>query len=448
MSAARASRRARTRPSASIAAMNCVPLTSDSPSFAASRTGSRPARASASAPASRSPLDPRLALADERQREMRERREVAGGADRAAARHDRQHAAVEQREQQLDGLDPRARVALRERVRAQEHRRADDLVGVRLADAARVRAEQPQLQLGGLLLRDRDRDEAAEAGVDAVGVLAACRARRARRARGRRSSSPAPVGELGARPFDRDRPDVVDRQVVAREADRRPLRHDASLGRSPRRPSPYVPPGGFATPCRHRTGRRCHASVAALARLARRAAGVMPRRRAGAAAPARATGRGRHAEEGAGRSDRRARREQARRAPSRRPRSPLAVASRCTAATTSCSGDARQSSMLRLTWTCPACGRRSPSARTPGKPPSRSRTARATSRAASRSSPSRSTLKAISGARAPTSTPPARSSSRAGPKSGASSPASRRRCSSAGPPRRKKAGPRPGARSA
>ena len=54
-SAARASRRARTSPSARVAAMNCVPLTSESPSFAANRTGSRPTRARASAPARRSP---------------------------------------------------------------------------------------------------------------------------------------------------------------------------------------------------------------------------------------------------------------------------------------------------------------------------------------------------------------------------------------------------------
>ena len=54
-SATRPSRRARTSASASIAAMNCVPLTSESPSFASSCTGSRPARVSASTPASRSP---------------------------------------------------------------------------------------------------------------------------------------------------------------------------------------------------------------------------------------------------------------------------------------------------------------------------------------------------------------------------------------------------------
>src|ERR1043166_7695751 len=54
-----------------------------------------------------------------------------------------------------------------------------------------------------------------------------------------------------------------------------------------------------------------------------------------------------------------------------------------------------------LTCTSPALGKSSPSARTPGKPPSRSRTADATSRAAS-SDPSKLTLNAISGRRAPT----------------------------------------------
>ena len=152
--------------------MNCVPLMSESPSFASRRDRLEPdARERLEA---RQPLavDERLALADERQREMRERREIARRADRAAARHDRQHAAVEALEQQLDRLDARAGVALRERVRAQQHRRAHDLVRVRLPDAARVRAQQPQLQLLGQLLGDRAVDEAAEAGVDAVRVLA------------------------------------------------------------------------------------------------------------------------------------------------------------------------------------------------------------------------------------------------------------------------------------
>ena len=167
-----ASRRARTSPSARNAAMNCVPLMSDSPSFASRRDRLEPDARERLEARQALAVDERLALADERQREMRERREVARRADRAAARHDGQHAAVEAVEQQLDRLDARAGVSLRERVRAQQHRRADDLVGVRLADAAGVRAQQPQLQLPRQLLGDRAVDEAAEAGVDAVGVLA------------------------------------------------------------------------------------------------------------------------------------------------------------------------------------------------------------------------------------------------------------------------------------
>ena len=54
-SAARARRQARTSASAPWAVMNCVPLISDRPSFATSRTGSSPARRSASAPFTSSP---------------------------------------------------------------------------------------------------------------------------------------------------------------------------------------------------------------------------------------------------------------------------------------------------------------------------------------------------------------------------------------------------------
>src|SRR5207249_186038 len=44
-------------------------------------------------------VDERLPLADERQRQMRQRCEVSGGADRAAARDDRQDASLEAVEQ-------------------------------------------------------------------------------------------------------------------------------------------------------------------------------------------------------------------------------------------------------------------------------------------------------------------------------------------------------------
>ena len=125
--------------------MNCVPLTSDSPSFATSSHGLETRPRKRIRPGEPLAVEPRLSLADERKREMGERREVTRCSHRAAARHDRQHASVEKREEQLDRLHASARVALRERVRAQEHRRADDLVGIRIADSARVGAQEAEL---------------------------------------------------------------------------------------------------------------------------------------------------------------------------------------------------------------------------------------------------------------------------------------------------------------
>ena len=80
----------------------CVPLRSARPSLAPSASGSMPAARSASAPAGALAVDDELALADQRQREMRERREVARGADRALRRHERDEAGVEEREQRVD----------------------------------------------------------------------------------------------------------------------------------------------------------------------------------------------------------------------------------------------------------------------------------------------------------------------------------------------------------
>ncbi len=157
---------------------------------------------------------------------MRERREVAGRADAPAARHDRDEAAVQAAEQQLDGLDARTRVALRERVRAQKHRGPDDLVGIRLADAARVRAQKAQLELLGQLLRDRARDEAAEPRVDAVRVLARAMRSALDELAGGAHLLPRRVGELDRRAVHGDRPDVVDGQILAGETD---ARHAASL---------------------------------------------------------------------------------------------------------------------------------------------------------------------------------------------------------------------------
>ena len=103
---------------------------------------------------------------------MGQRSEVPAGSDRAATGHVRQDATVEASDDQLDGVDVRARVALGEGVRTEEHRRAHDLGRIRLADAAGMAAQEPELKLLGQLLGNGAGDKAAEAGVDAVGVLA------------------------------------------------------------------------------------------------------------------------------------------------------------------------------------------------------------------------------------------------------------------------------------
>src|SRR5262249_61596607 len=134
-----------------------------------------------------------------------------------------------------------AGVALGERVRPQEHRCADDLVRVRLADAARVAPEQAQLELLGQLLRDRARDEAAEAGVDAVGVLlATVRGLLDDLARGGHAVA-CGIGESDRPAVDGDLPDVGEREIVARQ--RPALDHAASVSRSCGPPSGALFPG-------------------------------------------------------------------------------------------------------------------------------------------------------------------------------------------------------------
>ena len=193
-------------------------------------------------------VEPRLTLPDEREREMCERSQVAAGTDRASARHDRQDAPVEALEQELDELRARAGASLGERVGAQEHRRPHDLVGIGVADPTGVAPQQAQLELLRQLLRNGLGDEAPEAGVDAVRVLAAP-------VRGPVDNLPGSVHlrarrvrENGPRTSDGHCPDVVDRQVVARQGVLRD--HRPSLTRGYRQGFP-----GWPTPsprCRKR----------------------------------------------------------------------------------------------------------------------------------------------------------------------------------------------------
>ena len=154
---------------------------------------------------------------------MSERCEIPTGPDRAARGHTREHAAVETFDQELDGLDSCARKALGERVGAEKHRRADDLIRVGLAHPARMAAEQAKLQLLDLVVWDRLRDEAAESRVDAVGVLPHTLDERASRLHSR----PRFVRERHRHTMNGDLPHVLDPKVVPRQG--RARDHAASL---------------------------------------------------------------------------------------------------------------------------------------------------------------------------------------------------------------------------
>ena len=142
--------------SAPIPAISWVPLSSARPSFASSSIGSSPARASASAPPTRAgTVDGRLALPDEHERQVGQRREVARRAEAAARRDDRMDRRVQHRDEQLDDLDPHAGEPDGQGVRAQQEHRPHDVVGQRVADAGGMGADEVALE--GRRLRRVDR---------------------------------------------------------------------------------------------------------------------------------------------------------------------------------------------------------------------------------------------------------------------------------------------------
>jgi hypothetical protein len=112
---------------------------------------------------------PGFTLADQYEREMRERCEVAACANRTARRYDRMYGAVDQRQQQLQCFDANSGKSFGEHIRAQRHRRADHGDRQGIADTGRVTAQQIHLQFGERFVRDPHVGEVAEAGVDAVG---------------------------------------------------------------------------------------------------------------------------------------------------------------------------------------------------------------------------------------------------------------------------------------
>jgi hypothetical protein len=108
------------------------------------------------------------ALADQRQRQVRQGREVARRADRALLGDGRHEPRGEHREQGLHHVRPDARGAAREAGRLGREDEPHHLGRQRRADADGVRADEVELQALEGVVVDAGRGELAEAGVDAI----------------------------------------------------------------------------------------------------------------------------------------------------------------------------------------------------------------------------------------------------------------------------------------
>ncbi len=110
-----------------------------------------------------------VAESEQRQRQVRERGEIARGAHRALRRHARHEAGVDQPLEEARQLDARPREALQQARELQHQGEAHHRIVEQRADAAAVREDDVPLQQRALRGRDARLREQPEAGVDAVG---------------------------------------------------------------------------------------------------------------------------------------------------------------------------------------------------------------------------------------------------------------------------------------
>ena len=111
----------------------------------------------------------RLALADQDQRQVGQRSEIAARADRALLRHEGDHVALEHRDEQVQRALADPAVSSGEDVRAQKHQRAHGRGRQRGARACGVGEDQVALQLAQIGARDGHLGQGAEARVHPVG---------------------------------------------------------------------------------------------------------------------------------------------------------------------------------------------------------------------------------------------------------------------------------------
>src|SRR2546421_12366135 len=112
-----------------------------------------------------------LADAKEREREMRERREIARSAHRPLGRDARIEAAVVELEQPLDQQRSHAGVAAREALDLERERQSDRGVVQQRSGARRMGEHDVPLQLLELAVGDARLRKPGEGGVDAIGPV-------------------------------------------------------------------------------------------------------------------------------------------------------------------------------------------------------------------------------------------------------------------------------------
>src|SRR6266496_2937273 len=87
---------------------------------------------------------------------MRERREIAAGADRTLFRNDRMHAPIQHLAKHLNDLEPNTAEAERKHVCAQQHHCANFGLRKRLTDSTGVAANEIELKIAQGVARNAE----------------------------------------------------------------------------------------------------------------------------------------------------------------------------------------------------------------------------------------------------------------------------------------------------
>ena len=152
--------------------LTALELMKPMPSRGPKRTGAQAARGERLGGGHDVVAEPALALAAERDADLRQHGQVAR-AERAELARERRHAGPQRAEQAVEQRLADARAARADLVRAHGHRRAHHLDAQRRAAAAGVAAHEPPLVVARVLELRRRRAQRADPGARAVEQLAA-----------------------------------------------------------------------------------------------------------------------------------------------------------------------------------------------------------------------------------------------------------------------------------